>query len=34
MERLTAAIDDRLSETIVKKRKNRQGMLVWPWAGA
>jgi hypothetical protein len=25
MERLTAAIDDRLSETIVKKRKNREG---------
>lgn len=29
--RLTAAIDDRLSESIVTKRQNRHGQMVWPW---
>ena len=33
-KRLIAKIDDTLSVSIVKKRKNRRGLLVWPWAVA
>lgn len=32
--RLTASIDDTLSATIVTKRKDRRGQMIWPWSRA